>query len=61
MVPKLSKVLENMNEVMTWLEQQTDSENLHLLHLVNIKQYVLKKRSHQFRQTALHDYFRKEA
>jgi hypothetical protein len=44
MVPKLSKVLENMNEVMTWLEQQTDSENLHMLHLVNIKQYVLKKR-----------------
>jgi hypothetical protein len=36
-VPKLSKVLENINEVMTWLEQQTDSEHLHLLHLVNIK------------------------
>jgi hypothetical protein len=29
-VPKLSKVLENINEVMTWLEQ-TDSEHLHLL------------------------------
>jgi hypothetical protein len=60
-VPKLSKVLENINGVMTWLEQQTDSEHLHLLHLVNIKQYVLKKRSHQFLQTTLHDYFRKEA
>jgi hypothetical protein len=35
-VPKLSKVLENINKVMTWLEQQTDSEHLHLLHLVNI-------------------------
>jgi hypothetical protein len=58
MVPKLSKVLENINEVMTWLEQQTDSEHLHLLHLVNIKQYVL---SFQFRQTTLHDYFHKEA
>jgi hypothetical protein len=42
MVPKLNKVLENINEVMTWLEQQTDSEYLHLLHLVNIKKYVLK-------------------
>jgi hypothetical protein len=51
-VPKLSKVLGNINEVMAWLEQQTDSERLHLLHLVNIKQYVLKKCSHQFRQTA---------
>jgi hypothetical protein len=47
-IPELSKVLENVNEVMTWLEQQTDREHLHLLHLVNIKQYVLKKRSHQF-------------
>jgi hypothetical protein len=26
-VPKLSKVLENINEVMTWLEQQTDSDS----------------------------------
>jgi mevalonate kinase len=41
-VPKFSKVLKNINEVVTWLEQQTDSEHLHLLHLVNIKQYVLK-------------------
>jgi hypothetical protein len=41
-VPKLSKVLENINEVMTWLEQQTDSEHLHLLHLDNTEQYVLK-------------------
>jgi hypothetical protein len=60
-VPKLSKVLENINEAMTWLEQQTYSEHLRLLHLVNIKQYVLIKRSHHFRQTTLHDYFRKEA
>jgi hypothetical protein len=31
-VPKLSKVLENVNEVMTCLEKQSDSEHLHLLH-----------------------------
>jgi hypothetical protein len=61
MVPKLSKVLENINEVMTWLAQQTDSEQLYLLHLVNIMQYVLRKCSHQFQQTTLHDYFHKEA
>jgi hypothetical protein len=42
-IPELSKVLVNIKEVMTWFEQQTDSEHLHLLHLVNIKQYVLKK------------------
>jgi hypothetical protein len=35
-VPKMSKGLENMTEVMTWLEQQTDSEHLHLLNLINI-------------------------
>jgi hypothetical protein len=60
-IPKLSKVLENINEVMTWLGQQTDSEHLHLLHLVNIKQYALRKCSLHFRQTTLHNYFRKEA
>jgi hypothetical protein len=47
-IPKLSKELQNINEVMTWLKQQTDNEHFHLLHLVNIKQYVLKKFSHEF-------------
>jgi tRNA/tmRNA/rRNA uracil-C5-methylase (TrmA/RlmC/RlmD family) len=41
-VPKLNKMIENINEMMTGLEQQTDSEHLHLLHVANIKQYVLK-------------------
>jgi methyl coenzyme M reductase subunit C len=49
-------VLENFNGVMAWLEQQIDSEQLHLLHLMNIKQHVVKKRSHQFRQTTLRDF-----
>lgn len=31
-VPKLSRVLGNINEVVTWLEQQIGSELLHLLH-----------------------------
>jgi hypothetical protein len=60
-VPKLSKVLENIKEVMTWLDQQTNGKHLHLLHFVNIKQYVLKTHSHQFQQTPLHDYFHKQA
>jgi hypothetical protein len=47
-VTKLSEVLENINEVMTWLEGQPDNEYLDLLHLVNINQYVLKNFSHQF-------------
>jgi late competence protein required for DNA uptake (superfamily II DNA/RNA helicase) len=29
-----------INEVMAWLEQQTKSEHLHLLHLPSIQQYV---------------------
>jgi hypothetical protein len=44
-IPKLSKVLENMNDVMTWLEQQTDDEHLRLLNLASIKQCILKKSS----------------
>jgi hypothetical protein len=40
-VTKLSKVLEINNEAMTWLEEQSYSEHLHLLHLVNVKQYIL--------------------
>jgi hypothetical protein len=47
-VPKLSGVVKYVNEVMTWLEQQTDSELLHLLHVANIKHYALRKCSHQF-------------
>jgi hypothetical protein len=31
----------NINKVITWLEQQTDSERLNLLHLLIIKKYVL--------------------
>jgi hypothetical protein len=47
-VPELSKDIENINEEMSCLEQQTNSEHHHLLYLVNIKQCVLKKCSHQF-------------
>jgi L-lactate utilization protein LutC len=47
-VLKQSKVVENVTEVMTWLEQQADSGHLHLLHVINIKQYVLEKCSRQF-------------
>jgi hypothetical protein len=57
---KLREALENINEVMTRLKQQIDSKHLHLLYLVDIKQYVQKNRSPQFRQTT-HDYFCKEA
>lgn len=35
-VPKLSKVLKNVNKVMISLEQQTKSEHLYSLHLANI-------------------------
>jgi uncharacterized protein YoxC len=42
-VEKLSKVLENINEVMKRLEQQTDSERHHLMRLVNRNRRVLKK------------------
>jgi hypothetical protein len=42
-VPKLNKMLENVNEVMTRLEQQTDSEHLPVLHLASVKQYDLKR------------------
>jgi hypothetical protein len=59
-VPKLRKLIENINEVMIWLEQQTDSEHFHLLHVLNIKQYVLKKCSHLFWQSMLHDCFHVE-
>jgi hypothetical protein len=35
-VPKLSQVLENINEVMISSEQQTTSEYIYSLHLANI-------------------------
>jgi hypothetical protein len=44
-VPKLSKVTEDINEVMSQLQQQADSELLPLLHPTSIKQYVLKKKA----------------
>jgi hypothetical protein len=59
-VPKLNKMLENINKVMTRLEEQTDSEHIHLLHLVNITQYVPKKHNNHFQQTTSHNYFYKE-
>jgi hypothetical protein len=46
-VPKLSTVC-NVNEVMTCLKYHTVNEHLHLLHMINIKHYVLKRCSCQF-------------
>jgi hypothetical protein len=40
---------------MTWLQQQTDSNHLNLLHLINSKQCVLEKCSDQLQQIALND------
>jgi hypothetical protein len=45
---------------MTCIEQQTDSERLRSLNLINIKPYVLKAHSHQFQQITLREYFRKD-
>jgi hypothetical protein len=52
MVPELNKVLRNVNEVVTLLEQRTNTEHLQLLHVVNIKQCVLRKCSYWCEQTA---------
>jgi hypothetical protein len=61
-LPKLSKAVGNINEVTTRLEQQTDSEHLQLLPLLDMAQHVLKKScSCHLRQTTLLGYFRKEA
>jgi hypothetical protein len=35
-IPKLCRVVEYINEVMMWLEQQTDGELLHFLHVANM-------------------------
>lgn len=53
-------MLENIKEMMTCVEQQTDSGRLHSLRLINIKPYVLKTRSHQLQQIILRDYFRED-
>jgi hypothetical protein len=39
--PTLNTVLADIPEAMSWLESQTDSEDLHSLHLTRIKHYVL--------------------
>jgi tRNA/tmRNA/rRNA uracil-C5-methylase (TrmA/RlmC/RlmD family) len=56
-VPKLSIVLENINEVMTSLEQHTKSEHLYSLHLANI----LGRSGDTHTHTLICGYFRKEA
>jgi hypothetical protein len=52
---KVSNVLDSIIEVMNGMERQSDCDNLHLLHLQNIKTYVTKKR-HRKKKTV--DYFK---
>jgi hypothetical protein len=55
--PKIGKILDNISEVMNWLEGQSDCDHLHLIHLQNIKTYVTKKRYQLSRQKKISEYF----
>jgi hypothetical protein len=43
----INTLIENINEVMTWLEHQTERDGLLLLYLVNINKYARWKGKHQ--------------
>ena len=54
---KVNDVIDKISEVMGWMERQGDCEHIHLMHMVAIKQYSLKKRFSQLRQVKVSDFF----
>ena len=54
---KVNDVIDKISEVMGWMEHQGDCEHIHLMHMVAIKQYALKKRFSQLRQVKVSDFF----
>ena len=46
-ISRLNTLIENINEVMTWLVHQTERDGLLLLYLVNINKYDRWKGKHQ--------------
>ena len=57
-IPNVSEVIIHINKVISWMERQSESNNVHLLHLAFIKQYAEKKRCALSRQTTITDFFK---
>jgi hypothetical protein len=55
---KISIVLHSINEMMNWMERQSDWDHLHFLHFQNIKMYVTKKCHQLLCQKKISDYFK---
>ena len=57
-VPSIREILDNINKVITWMERQSEPNQIELLHLMSIKQYALKKLREMTRQRKLTDFFK---
>ena len=57
-IPNVSEVIIHINKVISWMERQSESNNVHLLHLAFIKQYTEKKCCALSRQTTITDFFK---
>jgi hypothetical protein len=57
-IPKISKVLDTISEVMNWMERQSDCDHLHFLHPQNIKTCMMKKRHQLLCQKKISDCFK---
>jgi hypothetical protein len=56
--PKIIEVLDTISKEMNWMERQSDCDHLHLLHLQNIKTYVMKKCQKVLHQKKISEYFK---
>jgi hypothetical protein len=54
----ISRVLDNISEMMNWMERQSCCDCLHLLHLQNIKMYMTKKHHQLLHQKKISDSFK---
>jgi hypothetical protein len=56
--PKINKVLDDISEVMNWVERQSDCDHPNLLRVQNIKMYLMKKRHQLSCQNKMSDYYK---
>lgn len=59
-VPSVRQVINNIDQVILWLERQSEPNHVPLLHLANLKHYAEQKRTALVRQTKMSDFFKRK-
>lgn len=59
-VPSVNQAVHHIDQVILWLETQSEPNHVSLLHLANIRRYAEQKRIATVRQTKVSDFFKRK-